>query len=245
MKKIILMFITLFLLTKKLYAIDNIVINNANLVPSFSKSTKIYNVFVSEDKEIITINASKEENEIVTGTGSISLKKGLNTIEIASFIDDKETSRYIINITRGENKFLEDDSSLNNIIIDGYDISFDKSIYNYEIDAKNTDERLNISYQKDNPLSKVYINGDVILKNKENIIKLEVESANKKNTTIYTIKVNKDIDKSFYVNEEKKELSDFDLKIIRIIIIFITSTLIGILFYFILIRKKPNKGLYT
>lgn len=242
-KKILTMFITFILFTSHLLAIENITVTNSTLVPTFNKSTKIYNVFVNKDTQIVSINAAKDENEIVTGSGSVSLKMGLNTFVVTSFIDKDKKEEYTLNITRGDNKFLEDDAYLKKLNIENYDIDFDKGIYYYEINAKEETDRLFITYETENPLAKVSLSGDIILKNKENIIKLEVVSANKKNTVVYTLKINKDIDKTFYTNHTKQELSDFDLKIIRIIIIFVLAILILLLFY-ITIIKRPNKDLY-
>ena len=85
MKKLYLiltLLITFFSFTINSKAITNITINNNTLVPEFNKEMNVYNVFVNPNIEIITINITKEENEIVTGGGSISLKKGLNIIKI-------------------------------------------------------------------------------------------------------------------------------------------------------------------
>ena len=82
MKKSLSLLLTFFLFTIKLNAIENISINRETLVPDFSKETRVYNVYVLSSTEIITINATGEENELITGTGSKSLKKGLNVFEI-------------------------------------------------------------------------------------------------------------------------------------------------------------------
>lgn len=235
MKKILII-ITFLLYINNCNALENISINNVSLSPVFDKNIKVYNAFVSEDKEIITINVVSEENEIITGSGSISLKKGLNENYIMCYKNDVLIDKYILNIVRGDLEYREDDSFLKNLIIEGYDINFDKNNYYYEIsDVK--EDRINLYYERENPLSVVKVSGDVILKKEENIIKIEVTSENKNNKSTYIIKVLKKINNVLKESSEK-EYSDFELKVIRIIIISIILTIIIIMTYFTFKRKK-------
>lgn len=243
MKKYILMIILFFALTIKLNALENITIKNETLAPLFDKNIYVYNVFVSENTQIITINASKEEDEIVTGTGSKSLKKGLNVIEITSYKNGSEVT-YKLNITRGEVVYNKETSHLNSITIEGVDLDFEKDKYYYEIDTDK--DRLDINYELDNPLQTVKASGDIILNKEENYIKLEVTSEDKKSETTYIIKANKP-KKIIHEKETKSNIfdnhkfTDDELEMIKYIIIGVTIVLIIILFYFVVLRKNKKK----
>ncbi len=247
MKKLYLiltLLITFFSFTINSKAIANITINNNTLVPEFNKEMNVYNVFVNSNIEIITINITKEENEIVTGGGSISLKKGLNIIEIISYINETQEEKYTLNITRGEYKQDKKDATLRTLTVSGIDINFDSNTYSYEIDT-NTAKRLDITYEATNPNSKVKLKGDVDLLKKENLIEIIVTSEDKKSTNTYTIKVNKTVEKNKGVENKEsifdtKQFTSFELKLIIIGIIAGALIILGILFYILFIRTKYN-----
>ncbi len=227
-----------------LNAISNISINNNNLVPEFNNNTKVYNVFVKEDVEIITINVEKLDNEIVTGIGSQSLKKGLNVLEIISYIDEVEIERYKLNITRGNVVYDKNNSTLKLLNIEGFNINFNEFVYDYEIKVNELD-KLNIIYETSSPYSTVKVSGDIILNEGENNINIKVTSGNGKNSTIYKIKVYKEISKSinnsrksFFYN---KEFSSFELKLIAIGLGIFGLVVILVLFYLIFRKKGLNQ----
>ena len=245
MKKFTFLFLlTFFLFIDRESALTNITIKNETLSPLFDKNTYVYNVFVNSNTQIITINATLEEGEIVTGTGSKSLKNGLNIIELTSYKDGKEAN-YTLNITRGEIFYDKETSHLKNIIIEGTMLYFEKDKYYYELESDF--DRLNINYELDNPMQTVKVFGDVNLTKVENIIKFEVTSENKKNESVYIIKVNKPLKpvqekvvKSTFFDNSK--FTDEDLEYIKYIIISIVLSLIIVLFYFLIVRK--NKKYY-
>lgn len=247
MKKIYIfltLLVTFFSFTQKEYAITNININNNKIIPEFDKNTKVYNVFVNKNIQIITINVTKEENEVVTGSGSVSLKKGLNVIEIISYINDTQVEKYTLNITRGEYVLDKKDATLSSLKVGSFDINFDSNTFSYEIDAP-TSKRLNITYEATNPSSKVKLKGDVDLNKKENIIEVIVTSQDKKHTNTYTLKINTTKEKNKGVENkesifDEKEFSPFELKLIIIGIIAGALLILGILFYIIFIKTKYN-----
>lgn len=245
---LLMMFIAFFLCVNNLKAISNITINNNQLIPSFDKSIHVYNVFVDESVQIITINVSEEDGEIITGSGSKSLKIGLNNIEIVSYINGEINSSYILNITRGEVVYDKENASLKTLEIVGYNIDFKSDKYNYEIEAKENDESLIINYKPVNPLSKVKVYGDLFLNKEDNKIIIEVISEDKKHSSSYEIKVKKDL--NILVKDPKENIfknhkfTSIELKIIRITIITIVLISITLLIYFIFIKKRTNKVLY-
>ena len=234
MKKILFFIISFFILNIKLSAINNISVNNQFMSPSFDKEVHTYNIYTLDNVEIITINVISEENETITGSGSKSLKKGLNTFQIISYIDNiKEI--YTLNIIRGNITYDENDSYLKELSISGYDINFDKDIDTYTID-KNSEDILYIKYASYNPKAIIRLN-----ETKDNI-EIEVISENKKNKKLYTININN--------NELNKEIikekvyTDKELKIIRLSIIFSIIILLVILLIFLIKKKTINNSLY-
>ena len=201
MKKSLSLLLTFFLFTIKLNAIENISINRETLVPDFSKETRVYNVYVLSSTEIITINATGEENELITGTGSKSLKKGLNVFEINSYINDILTESYTLNITRGEDVFDNETSRLEDLSITGYNIDFKSDNFNYEI-SLNEDENLEVIYKVSNPKMNVKVSET------NDLITIKVISENKKNESVYVVKINKEVK----VNAVALKSSFFDKK---------------------------------
>ena len=239
MKKSLSLLLTLFLFTIKLNAIENISINRETLVPAFSKETRVYNVYVLSSTEIITINATGEENELITGTGSKSLKKGLNVFEINSYINDILTESYTLNITRGEDVFDNETSRLEDLSITGYNIDFKSDNFNYEI-SLNEDEDLEVIYKVSNPKMNVKVSET------NDLITIKVISENKKNESVYKVKINKKVKvnavalkSSFF---DKKKFDNFELKMIRISIISVVFITMSVLFYLIFVKYKKKKN---
>lgn len=239
MKKSLSLLLIFFLFTIKLNAIENISINRETLVPDFSKETRVYNVYVLSSTEIITINATGEENELITGTGSKSLKKGLNVFEINSYINDILTESYTLNITRGEDVFDNETSRLEDLSITGYNIDFKSDNFNYEI-SLNEDENLEVIYKVSNPKMNVKVSET------NDLITIKVISENKKNESVYVVKINKEVKvnavalkSSFF---DKKKFDNFELKIIRISIISVVFIIMSVLFYLIFVKYKKKKN---
>ena len=239
MKKSLSLLLAFFLFTIKLNAIENISINRETLVPTFSKETRVYNVYVLSSTEIITINATGEENELITGTGSKSLKKGLNVFEINSYINDILTESYTLNITRGEDVFDNETSILEDLSITGYNIDFKSDNFNYEI-SLNEDEDLEVIYKVSNPKMNVKVSET------NDLITIKVISENKKNESVYKVKINKKVKvnavalkSSFF---DKKKFDNFELKMIRISIISVVFIIMSVLFYLIFVKYKKKKN---
>lgn len=241
MKKILFLLTIFFSFIFNLYALNNISINNNMLIPEFNKNTKVYNVFVPSNIEIITIVVDKDDNEVITGSGSKSLKEGLNVIEIISYINDIEVERYTFNITRGNITYDKTNSNLKNLIINDYEVNFNEFVYEYEIKVK-TNDKLNIYYETNTPLETVTLKGDTSLKNKENVITIKVISGDKKHSSTYKIKIIKELkdntsNKKTSIFDNKK-FTSFELKLIIIVLIFLGLIISSIIFYFIFIKKK-------
>lgn len=235
MKKILFLLTIFFSFIINIKAISNITINNNMLVPEFSKDINVYNVFVSSNTEIITINANKEDVETVKGIGSISLKYGLNKVEVISYVEDNIKEKYILNITRGDIVYDRENSKLENIVIKGYDIKFKENIYNYKVKTSDIND-ISVEYETNNPYQTVSMKKD------KNDIIIKVISQDKKHSSTYKINVLES--KEIVVNNKKtsifdnKEFTSFDLKLIIIGLILIGLIILGYIFYFMFIKKK-------
>ena len=205
-----------------LFAISDISVSNALLTPLFDSNTKVYNVYVESEREIVTISVSKSENEIVKGVGSKNLMMGLNTFKVKSYINDILVKEYTINIVRGEEKLDSNLSSLTNLYISSYDIDFDSEIFDYYVDEYKTDCK--IYYEVNNPLSKVSI------KEEENKYIIKVVSENKMNSSVYTIN---------FKNDQKKENHISNNNYIKYIIV--ASFILVVVSSFIILFYKHKR----
>lgn len=247
MKKIITFLFSFFFLIKITYALENISINNLDLIPNFDKNIKVYNIYTSKNTEIITINTVIEANETVTGGGSKSLKKGLNVFTINSYFDNKLNKVYTLYITRGEETYEKSDAHLDSLEIENVSFEFESDKFEYVIETEKDVALNKINYLSRNPNSVVNIKTNKDLDENKNEIIVKVTSEDKKNKNTYKILINTRSDsekisskKSIFDN---KNFDEVDLKIIRIAIISVIVIGLGIIFYFIFIKKRPNKDL--
>ncbi len=241
-KYIITLLIVFFSLTLKLHAITDISIKGVTLSPEFNVSTKVYNAFVSEDTQIIGINVTKLPEEIVTGSGSISLKKGLNVVEVISYINDTVTDSYTLNIVRGSFTYNKKDATLKTIKIDGIDLNFDSNIFDYTLEVPEELKELKIDYKTTSPYAVSKLKGDLFLDHKENKVTITVTSEDKKETNTYTLTFKKLIAEKVSKTKsslfDNKNLDSFDLKLVRYALGFFYIVFLLTLFYFVFIKKK-------
>lgn len=76
-------------------------VDNHSLTPSFDKDVVNYNLIVSNSVNSITVNAaSLHSGATVSGTGTINLSGGMNTVKIAVKAQNGTTKEYVINVAR-------------------------------------------------------------------------------------------------------------------------------------------------
>lgn len=124
---------------------------------------------------------------------------------------------------------------------------FESDKFEYVIETEKDVALNNINYLSRNPNSVVNIKTNKDLDENKNEIIVKVTSEDKKNKNTYKILINTRLDsekisskKSIFDN---KNFDEVDLKIIRIAIISVIVIGLGIIFYFIFIKKRPNKDL--
>lgn len=218
MKKITI-FILLFCVVK-VNALSNIKVNNEELIPSFDKEIKVYNYYT--DNESVNINVKKDKNEIVNGEGVYTLDNNYKKIIISSNIDND----YVINIFKNYDKREYDSSELLSLNIDGYNINYNKDIYDYDI-TLNNENNLNIKYEVNDNTS-VVITGNGNFNKSNNLIKIEVGDK------VYNIHAHKTIKVSYSKDREIiKEMSGTKKEIVKVLIITISCSFVFLFYKFI------------
>ena len=218
MKKITI-FILLFCVVK-VNALSNIKVNNEELIPSFDKEIKVYNYYT--DSENVNINVKKDKNEIVNGEGVYTLDNNYKKIIISSNID----SDYVINVFKNYDKREYDSSELLSLNIDGYNINYNKDIYDYDI-TLNNENNLNIKYEVNDNTS-VVITGNGNFNKSNNLIKIEVGDK------VYNIHAHKTIKVSYSKDREIiKEMSGTKKEIVKVLIITISCSFVFLFYKFI------------
>ena len=197
--------------------------NNANLsnlgirpndFSGFSPTKTSYSVTVPNEVESVEVYAGKGQNgQKISGTGSKTLKEGLNTFNITVTAEDgKTTKTYTINITRStadkDEKEDEEDAKeekqeetenadkvfgLKELTIGGLELQpqFKSDIYEYRIELNEDLEKLDLSALATEEDASVEITGNENLQEGENIITIIVKSKDEEQTTAYQIVVNK------------------------------------------------------
>ena len=222
MKKILLIII-LFSFSR-VYAIENIKINDDNLIPEYNKNTKVYNYYTNKNE--VNIYVIKEDNEEVIYDKTISLNESKEVI-----IESSIYGKYKINILKNYNKNNNEDCYLTDLDIEDYPINFNKEKYEYKISI-NDESNLNINYDLSNYNCSVLIEGNGNFNKSDNIISIKVD--NKYN---YIIHVYKTIKVSKIVEEETHEMSNNEKEIVKFIIITISCLIIFGFYYILFINK--------
>lgn len=200
MKKILIVFLLCF--CNYVYAIENVTIDGNNLFPFFDKEVFLYNYYTDNEKIIVYVDENEYEYKV---------NDGINVIDI---------SDYKINVFK--NYVIETSEYLDNLYIDGYDISFDRNVFSYDLYI-GEEERLDIKCESTNSELKIDIIGNGNFNNSHNVI--EVILHGKKEVT-YTLNVYKSQSVS-YVNEEKPiKFSDTKKEIVKVFVITISFVVI-------------------
>jgi hypothetical protein len=200
MKKIILI---CFLLFEKVYAINNITIDNDELSPKFSSNIKVYNYFTNKDKVKIKLDDKIEE---------LYLDKNKN-----SFIFDG----YKVNIFKNYYKDNNEEVYLTNVSIIGHKIDFNQNNHNYYIEIENEDI-LSIDYELSNDNAYVSVIGNGNFNKVDNIITISIN--NKYNYLIHVHKNNNILKRNSIKKDKiviKKEIALFIIITFSCILVFL------------------------
>ena len=213
MKKLqyLVVFIVSFFSFIKIYALDNILVNDEYLSPLFSPDTHEYNYFTNENK--IKISVSKSADEVVTGYGYFNLNDGINEFYITSIKNNIEL-KYKINVYKNYKKDDESLATFKSFAIENYDINFSNEIYESTIEINS--------------------NGNFTKANNKVVIK--ITSEDKKNSNEYIIHVNKVIE-VFKESKSERSITHAERELAKIIIVFICCVIVIFIFYLLFIKK--------
>lgn len=164
-------------------SLKSLVIKGVNF--EFSKDKLEYDVEVSNNVDKLDITAEVNNDKAkVTIPSDLSLKVGNNSFTIVVEAEDGTKSEYKINVKRLD-RVLSSNTNLSKLVINGYNISFSKDKYIYDL-GNIKSNKLNITATSEDALSKVkiYGNGD-IGRNDVIVIKVVAEDGSSKEYILY------------------------------------------------------------
>lgn len=164
-------------------SLKSLVIKGVNF--EFSKDKLEYDIEVSNnvDKLDITAEVNNDKSKVAIPS-DLSLKVGNNSFTIVVEAEDGTKSEYKINVKRLD-RVLSSNTNLSKLVINGYNISFSKDKYIYDL-GNIKSSKLNIIATSEDVLSKVKIYGnDNIGKNDVIVIKVTAEDGSNKEYILY------------------------------------------------------------
>lgn len=143
----------------------------------------------SNDGKPVKLSSSKEVTVNKKTTTTTTKKKTTSTTT------KKTTTKKTTTTTTTKKVEKNNDATLKNIVVDGYDIKFSSNTYEYTINVKNNVNKLNLNISKNNDKSNYEIIGNDKLVNGENnvIIKVTAEDGTIKEYKIKVIKEKENI----------------------------------------------------
>ena len=190
-----------------------------------------YNLSVKYNMSIIKIDAEKNnENAILEYQGTVSLKNGINNIEIKVIAQDGSEKIYKLNITREEEIPI-----VSNIEIDNVYFIFNAKTYNYKIET--TEEFLDFDVELRSETAHVDIIGNEDLKN-GSIVKINAVDGEESVTYSFKIINNEEIEEE---DEAKTEGNLNNQNDMLISLIVFGSGVISIVLAIIFKKKKAVK----
>ncbi len=236
-------------------------LSNLGITPNdftgFSAGKTSYDVTVPNEVENITVYANKgQSGQKISGTGSKTLKEGLNTFNITVTAEDgKTTKTYTLNITRKESSSSEPKEEttenteeteksfgLSDLKIDGVELKpeFKIDVYEYTVTLTDDKDKLDITANPTLQDSKIEITGNENLKEGENTITIIVTDATGEKIATYQVIVNKTLAKE--TKSENINIKNLSKKQIFIIALAIVALIIIIII--VVAVKKANKEEY-
>lgn len=190
---------------------------------SFDKEILEYETTVLYEVEKIDLEIETEDSKATYEvSGNKELVVGENIVTIKVTAENESTKEYKIKVIRKEeSETLSNNSNLTSLIIEGYQISFSKSQYEYSLKI-NDETTLNIKYELEDAGSVVTIHGNENLEN-GSLVRVKV-TAEDGSETEYKIRI------------EKEENS-----MLMYIIIGGVILLIIVIIVIIILTKKRNK----
>ena len=184
----------------------------------FRRDTTEYNLEVSNSTSRITVYAYPvDSNATVTGTGTVNLKEGSNTVKVTVTAEDGVTKKtYTMNITRltaeEDNPENETEARLKNLGIrpTEYDFSgFKRDNTSYTVEVPNELTEVEVYAEAVNPDAKITGTGKVTLQEGENTVNIEVTAPDGTTKKTYTLIITRTAN----ATEELEEPTDDEEKV--------------------------------
>lgn len=185
----------------------------------FRRDKTEYNVEVSNSVSSVKIYATPVDSKAtVTGTGTVNLKEGLNTVRVTVTAEDGVTKKtYTMNITRltaeEDNPEDESEARLKNLGIrpTEYDFSgFKRDNTSYTVEVPNELTEVEVYAEAVNPNAKITGTGTVTLQEGENTVNVEVTAPDGTTKKTYTLVITRTASTE---TEEPEESTDNEDKI--------------------------------
>lgn len=210
--------------------LSDLIIEGANLSPSFDKDVSSYIVNVPYDMEKLDIKyVTSNSNAKVEVIGNEELKIGTNDIQIKVTAEDGSVRIYTINATReafGANNYLK---ALN---VNGFILNpnFDKNTLEYNIKVQSDTQAIDITAIAENEKAKVEITGNSNFKIGNNLVLIKVTDEN-------------GFVKYYHINAEKPESAVMGMGIGQFLMFLLLGLgMLGILILLIvLLKRKKDK----
>ena len=179
----------------------------------------------------------------ISGTGTVTLEEGENTINVTVTAEDGTTKTYTINITRETSEVVEEniqENGLAKLVIQNVEMTPEFKTNIYEYTAKYIGEKtsLPIEVEATDETYQIEIVGNEELKEGENIITILVSESNGNNVATYQITVEKSLVDEEALAREQAEKEQRQRMIIGTIIAVVVIIAIIV---FIIIRRRRNK----
>ena len=192
--------------------LKNLSLNKSDI--DFNQDTFYYDVKVDNDVNEIKITAKPKSDDATVSIDDdfvdendnykkiVSLEKGNNIVKI-KVTNDEDYKIYTLNIIRGEAD--QDDIYLHNINLSNGAINFSKDVTNYDINVKESVDKITIGAVPDSDMYDVAIDGAKA--NEEDEYKQTVDLTKGKNPIIIKVKNNKNNDERSYTLNINRENS--------------------------------------
>ncbi len=201
--------------TESVY-LKNISLNKSDI--DFDQDTFYYDVKVDKDTDEIKITLKPKSEDVAISINDdfidkdennvykkvMGLEKGNNTVRI-KVTNDEDYKIYTLNILRGEVE--QDDVYLSNINLDTGNINFSKNIDSYDIDVKESVNKITIGAIPESDMYEVIVDGGIA--NKGNNYKQTVDLNKGKNPITIKVKDNKhDKQRTYILNIRREDSLD-------------------------------------
>lgn len=231
--------------------------SNANLInlgirphdfSGFRSGTTSYSVTVPADTESVEVYAeAQDSNATISGTGTVNLQEGENTIEVVVTAENGTTKTYTIVITREtaedteENTEIVEGEGLASLSIQNIELSpeFETNVYEYTAKYIGENTSLQIEANPTNEEYQVEIVGNEDLKEGENLITILVSDSEGNNVATYQITVNKSLVDEEALAREQAEQEQRQRMIIGAVIAVVVVIAIIV---FVIIRRRRNRA---